>query len=255
MEAWSLPLLQTTLAIHYGEQTQVQVPWRQYEPTDTPQRQFCFFEAWQLLLLQHLELTFENYNREWSLVNSMLKTLGGAKWEARNILELLTQDVGGQVKEFVDNNLLLPEAGLGLKSMTVRLNRLGWKFWSGGEAPDIIPRGLYNIVHSSSYPCFFTRDFSLTVVLDTIDSNMNQIDLVAEVAQSWRFLVGCRRSTGAKQLLRWDGQVHDHSWERKPAPLTHMSGLRDLASRFDVREYRFVPVSLQEQTPQPPQGH
>jgi hypothetical protein len=242
METWSLPLLQTTLAIHYGEQPLVKTPWRKYEPTDKPQLQFCFFEAWQLLLLQHLELTFENYNREWRLVNSMLKTLSRARSEARHILELLTRNMGSWVKEFADNNLLLPKVGLGLKSMTVRLSRLGWQFWLGNEAHDTGSSTFYDIVHSSLDPRFFTRDFSLTVVLDGIDPHIDPVDLVAELAKSWRFLVGCRRSTGTKQLLRWDGQVHDHSWERQPAPMTHMSGLRDLASKFDVREYRFVPI-------------
>lgn len=247
METWDRPIRQTTLVIHEGSEEDRPPPGLGRIHTRPSEWSF-FLPAWQLLLLRHVDLTFQQIamTAGRSGIEDWIARVTDAKRGARRIMRRIAPMVDEKngkaghspvAVNFVEN-VLLPAANRGLKSLIVRVNRMDWWTWTDEPVTDKdledaltkgkvlnLPKPMLIFHPKSSEEAdpdmlgLPADDFEFTLVLETWGGKLNQLNRVIDYAKEWTFNIPLRGDEGrgdplntARRDLVWDGQILDRSW-------------------------------------------
>jgi hypothetical protein len=236
IETWALPVMQTTLVIHEGSaedlpQPKLQRQERLYRRAGQP---IFFLQAWQVLLLRHIEVTFQQIRLEDNGLEDWLCRVDGARRQSRSLVRELADEAqaagdDGAAKDFVETSLL----GVEIRSLTMRMNRRDWWTWTNSPPPPdadldweakrgyilrlqrpVSPHAVST--HGSEHEedmKFLSDDLTFTLTLDTFGPKLNQLMRVIEVAKEWTFETSLQQpgSGGANRLMVWDGHIGDQS--------------------------------------------
>ncbi|KAF4987108.1 hypothetical protein FDECE_15591 [Fusarium decemcellulare] len=241
-ETWDLPLKQTPIVIHDGSESD-RPRSRIYYPFVRGQALF-YLQAWQILLIQHVEMTFSQNRLGGRAIQEWVKVIAKARLIAKEIIKGLTQDLKGN-----------PNAGVlaqipqrGITSLVVKVNRRDW--WTWTEAPDsqiddnnpasgpprlrLERHGLVGWTHQQD---LFAGDFAFTLMMETFGAKREQLERVVDEAKQ---LTWC---TGSSRQLVWDGVVRDLSWDRvsdEVCAWLKKEPWKKTARRIEVRAVRYV---------------
>ncbi|CAH0051461.1 unnamed protein product [Clonostachys solani] len=263
-ETWALPLLNTSLVIHEGSDED-RPPSRSGSDM-CPNQQLFYLQAWQLLLIGGVDMTFQQMRLENGGIEQWLRRLHHARGHARELMRRVASEKhpGSQsIKDFVENSLI----GVRIRSLTVRVNRRDWWNWTNDpstySAEDLASRErMIRVVQPNTphdfgpYPDddsepLLGEDCTLSFVLETFGPKAEELDYTVNQARDWVFgTLSLSQEGQNKRVLGWDGQVRNESWERAVNG-PHIAWLRKpiysaIRNRIEVRVIRFIPTLLQD---------
>ncbi|KAJ3526636.1 hypothetical protein NM208_g11092 [Fusarium decemcellulare] len=174
-----------------------------------------YLQSWQMLLIQHVEMTFSQNRLGGHAIQEWVKVIARARLIAKGIIKGLSQDL----KDKPNGGVLAQIPQRGITNLVVKVNRRDW--WTWTEAPDsqahdnnaasepprlrLERHGLVGWTHQQD---LFASDFAFTLVMETFGAKREQLERVVDEAKQ---LTWC---TGSSRQLVWDGVVRDLSWDR-----------------------------------------
>jgi hypothetical protein len=230
VETWSRPVLQTSLIIHDGYSNDLPKPRAGHVKTRQG-KQLFYFQAWQLLLLQHIEVTMHQWKLMQGDLGEWLRRVDEAKRTAANIVRRLADEAdahsfGDVARKFVDEVLL----GRRVRSLSLRINRQDWHMpdlrTNEDKAravlrlqPFMSPFWVPKTVDDDSDEVIdlVTDNFKLTLVLETYEPRLPQLLHVVEEAKKWTFDASRRIPDEAKtkRVTVRNGRVTKITWQRR----------------------------------------
>lgn len=264
LEAWDLPLRQTPFVVHEGYQDDRgdELPAVSL-PTRPGMILFCL-QAWQLLLIQHVEMCLYQRRMEGGGIGEWLGKIGEAREFAKGIVQGLMTDGETAGSEVVEGILKTQ-----IKDVSMRMNRRDWTTWAEEprrpESKDSAKKQSLACIFTpglnpnssnelslrimigpgwTSHHGLLSPDFTFTLLLETFGAKRDQLDKVVTQAKRWQFQTP-RREDGSvtSEMMVWDGEVHNDSWQRdKPETRGWMGKMpwRKVSKRIEVRRIRFV---------------
>jgi hypothetical protein len=244
METWDRPVLETTLVIHEGSHEDRPRPKARHYHIK-PARFFFHFQSWHCLLLQRMDLTFQQIRLEGNGLEEWIKRIEFSKRHARRMMKALAEQAdarieknGGQarVMKFVQSYLM----PLPVRSIAIRINRMDWWRWSdkpipeGDELDAAIADG--NVLRLLKPELIFqprlqgeililpADDFELKLILETWGPKVPQLDHVVANATSFTFQIPtarAREDSGegedsiGERMLTWDGNLVHLEWKHE----------------------------------------
>jgi hypothetical protein len=229
VETWSRPVLQTSLIIHDGYSNDLPKPRIGHVKTRQG-KQLFYLQAWQLLLLQHMEVTMDQWKLIRGNLEAWLRRIDEAKRTAADIVRRLAEEAdargfGDAAKTFVNEALL----GRRIRSLTLRINRRDWLMPNIQTSKDnaravlqlqpfmspfCVPRTVDD--DSDDVIDLAADDLKLTLVLETYEPWLPQLLHVVEEAKKWTF--DSTRSlpdeARTKQVTGADGDLITTPWQR-----------------------------------------
>ncbi|KAH7308967.1 hypothetical protein B0I35DRAFT_441105 [Stachybotrys elegans] len=233
LEAWALPSMLTTLIIHQGsahdrprytKRKRFGRPGEHERLHLRPGKRFFHLQAWQLLLVQRVEMRFQQISLEGGGMENWIRHINGARQQANETVQhLALTDADAGLKEFVDRNL----STTGIRELVVRMNRCDWWTWTfdpRNAKADLAeaaahsqalrlekpPSPLSVVGHEANALPLFSHDFAFKLELETFAQKAAQLGRIIDLAKHWEFQPG-DNSTHQQPLL-WDGQVGVESW-------------------------------------------
>ncbi|CAM1510381.1 Fc.00g007160.m01.CDS01 [Cosmosporella sp. VM-42] len=264
-ETWDLPLKQTPLIVFEGSEED-RGKWHYPTSTKPGMLLFCL-QAWQLLLIRRVEMTFQQIRIDGGGINEWLGKIGEARALAKGIVTSLVDD--DEAKKVAVQGIL----GSLVKEVSVRLNRRDWWTWSSEPTdPDLLAEAEASGTSPASGPApapgstparkeelslklifppgwgettgIFSPDFTFSLILETFGVKRNQLEKVVSQAKRWK-LQRPRLEDGTigREMMVWDEKEVDGSFEMKR--MERMSWLKQhpwkrLARRIEVRTVRYV---------------
>ncbi|KAK7408239.1 hypothetical protein QQX98_009602 [Neonectria punicea] len=216
-ETWDLPLKQTALVIFEGSEG------------DRPTYNLKYhlgvdiilfhLQAWQLLLLQRIEMTLRQ-QRIPSGISNWIGIFENSRSYAAGIVRRLAQEMGTGVRQnIVDDILARPVCDL-----VVRLNRRDWWTWASepplpSEEPEATVAPNDSGLHLSlvippgwtQTAGLFGPNFASTLELETFGVKKTQLQRVVNHARKWRFQAPNGTDSSGRKKMVWDEQVRDES--------------------------------------------
>lgn len=271
IETWATPLLQTTLVIHEGSIQNRPPPGRRFRrsrrPGDPPRRtpkpgQVLFhLQAWQLLLIQRVDMTFQQIRLEGGGMGQWLRRLHEARRNARSIVNLLATRVvhrdAAMTRDVVQRSLL--DDVTPLQSLTIRLNRMDWWTWSndpsnlGSDLEVDAWRGRVLRLQIDEEPFslsnweegdvpLFGEEFEFVLKLETFGVKAPQLDRVVRKLKKGSFVMPRMNSGLDGKVVAWDGEVVNDSFDGagRDRAIDWVEDT-DEGRRIAVRTIRFVP--------------
>ncbi|CAG9952703.1 unnamed protein product [Clonostachys rosea f. rosea IK726] len=263
-ETWALPLINTSLVIHEGSDED-RPPNRPHSVMSSNQRLF-YLQAWQLLLVGGVDMTFQQIRLENGGIEEWLRRLHHARGHAREIMRHVASEKypGSQsIKDFVENSLI----GVRIRALTVRVNRRDWWNWTNDPSTNSpeqrasrkrmirvlqpnTPHDFGPYADDDAEP-LLVQDCILSFVLETFGPKAEELDYTVNQAKDWVFAIPSLSQEGQNMhVLGWDGQVRNESWERAVNE-PHIAWLRKpvysaIRNRIEVRVIRFIPKLVQD---------
>lgn len=244
METWDRPILDTTLVIHEGSHQDRPQPKRidgvMYHVR--PSKPSFHLQAWHCLLLQRMDLTFQQIRLEGNGLEDWIRRVEFKKRHARRMMHALAEMAderiekhGGQprVKEFVESRLM----PLGLRSIVVRINRMDWWRWTDEPIPEgdkldaatakgqVLklpqPKLLFHPETGGDTLVLPGDEFEFKLILETWGPKVPQLNRV--VAHTTQFTFDIPRDAGEDdggnensiqmRTLTWDGNAVHLKWK------------------------------------------
>ncbi|CAH0044998.1 unnamed protein product [Clonostachys solani] len=203
VEGWAIPTLNTTMIIHEGSEVD-RMPGKTNATVSHPSQLLLGLPAWQVLLLQHVQITLSQHQLENGVMEAWLTTLHKARCSAAYYVQRFIK------QKCFDTPLLQDFAKAGLmntkiQDLTVRLNRQDWWCWS----------------------------------FDPIEPPKAKDEMFEAPGPE-----GEDSPEEKTSFMVWDGQVRKESWERGKTDhgiwWMQKKGMEDDGRKIETRYIRFV---------------
>lgn len=249
-EAWDLPLKQTTLVIFEGSECD-RPKWKWWYQ-NKPGIALFHLQSWQLLLLQRIEMTFQQIRLDGGGVGDWIQKFAKARSLATENMAQLAQEKETSVRQdIIDSILARPVCDI-----TVKLNPRDW--WTWTDEPPVLSEEPGAAVRAekpglclsvlippawTELAGLFRNDFVFTLVLQTFGAKRAQLERVVNLAKEWRFQAPLGTDGGSRREMVWDGLVRDEGWERElPETLAWMrkEPWKEGSKKVEVMKVRYV---------------